>query len=99
LKRSAITYEWEEACDETFGTLKGILVKVPVLKLPDFDKLLSNYSFANSSLAPTRVASCGIGGCVMGVFRHGTTSSMSLEVAQISIMMWDDQDSLILQSC
>jgi hypothetical protein len=24
---------------------------------------------------------------------------MSLEVAQISIMMWDDQDSLILQSC
>jgi len=38
LKKSAVTYEWEEACDEAFETLKGILVKVPVLKLPDFDK-------------------------------------------------------------
>jgi len=38
LKKSSGTYEWEEACNETFETLKGILVKVPVLKLPDFDK-------------------------------------------------------------
>ncbi len=38
LKKYAVTYEWEEACDEAFETLKGILVKAPVLKLPDFDK-------------------------------------------------------------
>jgi len=38
LKKSAVTYEWEKACDEAFETLKGILVKAPVLKLPDFDK-------------------------------------------------------------
>ncbi len=38
LKKSAVTYEWEEVCDEAFETLKGILVKAPVLKLPDFDK-------------------------------------------------------------
>jgi hypothetical protein len=38
LKKSAMTYEWEGACDEAFETLKGILVKAPVLKLLDFDK-------------------------------------------------------------
>ncbi len=38
LKKSAVTYEWEGTCDEAFETLKGILVKAPVLKLPDFDK-------------------------------------------------------------
>jgi len=38
LKKSSITYDWEEACDEAFETLKGILVKASVLKLPDFDK-------------------------------------------------------------
>ncbi len=38
LKKSAVTHEWEKACNETFETLKGILVKGPVLKLPDFDK-------------------------------------------------------------
>jgi hypothetical protein len=38
LKKSAITYEWEGACDEAFETLKGILVKAPVLKLSNFDK-------------------------------------------------------------
>ncbi len=38
LKKSAVTYEWDEACDKAFGTLKGILVKASVLKLPDFDK-------------------------------------------------------------
>jgi hypothetical protein len=38
LKKSAVTYDWDEACDETFEALKGILVKALVLKLPDFDK-------------------------------------------------------------
>jgi hypothetical protein len=47
LKKSAITYEWEEACDETFGTLKAILVKAPVLKLPDFDKEFEIHSDAS----------------------------------------------------
>jgi hypothetical protein len=42
LKKFAITYKWEEACGEAFETLKGILVKVPVLKLPDFDKEFLN---------------------------------------------------------
>jgi len=37
-KKSSIIYKWEEACNESFETLKGILVKVLVLKLPDFDK-------------------------------------------------------------
>jgi hypothetical protein len=32
------TYEWDETCNEAFETLKGILVKVPMLKLPNFDK-------------------------------------------------------------
>jgi hypothetical protein len=38
LKKSAVSYDWDEACDEAFETLKGILVKAPVLKLLDFDK-------------------------------------------------------------
>jgi hypothetical protein len=38
LKKSSETYEWDEICNETFETLKGILVKAPMLKLPDFDK-------------------------------------------------------------
>jgi hypothetical protein len=38
LKKFARTYEWDGACDEAFETLKGILVKALVLKLPDFDK-------------------------------------------------------------
>jgi hypothetical protein len=33
LKKSAVTYDWDEACNEAFETLKGILVKAPVLKL------------------------------------------------------------------
>jgi len=32
LKRSCQTYEWDEACNEAFETLKGILDKVLVLK-------------------------------------------------------------------
>ncbi len=38
LMKSFKIYEWDEACHETFETLKGILVKTPMLKLPDFDK-------------------------------------------------------------
>jgi hypothetical protein len=38
LKKSSGTYEWDETCNEAFETLKGILVKVLVLKLLDFDK-------------------------------------------------------------
>jgi hypothetical protein len=38
LKKSSKIYEWDEACNEAFETLKGILVKVPVLKLLNFDK-------------------------------------------------------------
>jgi hypothetical protein len=38
LKKSSRTYEWDEACNETFETLKGILVKTPMLKLLNFDK-------------------------------------------------------------
>jgi hypothetical protein len=34
LKKSSETYEWDESCNEAFGTLKGILVKAPMLKLP-----------------------------------------------------------------
>jgi hypothetical protein len=47
LKKSAITYEWEEACDEAFEKLKGILVKALVLKLPDFDKEFEIHSDAS----------------------------------------------------
>jgi hypothetical protein len=38
LKKFIKTYEWDGPCDTTFETLKGILVKAPVLKLPNFDK-------------------------------------------------------------
>jgi hypothetical protein len=38
LKKSSRTYEWDEECNEAFETLKGIFVKVLVLKLPNFDK-------------------------------------------------------------
>jgi hypothetical protein len=47
LKKSVVTYDWEEACNEAFETLKGILVKTPVLKLPDFDKDLEIHSNAS----------------------------------------------------
>jgi hypothetical protein len=36
LKKSSGTYEWDKTCNEAFGTLKGILVKASVLKLPRF---------------------------------------------------------------
>jgi hypothetical protein len=38
LKNSTVTYDWDQACDEAFETLKGILVKASMLKLPDLDK-------------------------------------------------------------
>jgi hypothetical protein len=38
LKKSSRTYELDKICNEAFKTLKGILVKAHVLKLPDFDK-------------------------------------------------------------
>jgi len=38
LKKSSKTYEWDETCNEAFETLKGILVKVFVSKLSNFDK-------------------------------------------------------------
>jgi hypothetical protein len=38
LKKSSGTYNWDKVCDKAFETLKGILVKAPVLKLPEFDK-------------------------------------------------------------
>jgi hypothetical protein len=38
LKKSVETYKWDGAYDKAFETLKGILVKAPMLKLPDFDK-------------------------------------------------------------
>jgi hypothetical protein len=47
LKKSSGTYEWEEACNEAFETLKGILVKVPVLNLPNFDKDFEIHSDAS----------------------------------------------------
>jgi hypothetical protein len=47
LKKFAGTYEWDGACDEAFETLKGILVKAPVLKLLDFDKDFEIHSDAS----------------------------------------------------
>jgi hypothetical protein len=47
LKKFAVTYDWDEACDKAFETLKGILVKAPVLKLPDFDKDFEIHSDAS----------------------------------------------------
>jgi len=47
LKKFVISYEWEGACNEAFETLKGILVKAPVLKLPDFDKDFEIHSNAS----------------------------------------------------
>ncbi len=47
LKKSAVSYDWDEACNEAFETLKGILMKVPVLKLPDFDKDFEIHSDAS----------------------------------------------------
>jgi hypothetical protein len=47
LKKSSGTYEWDEACNGAFETLKGILVKTLVLKLPNFDKDFEIHSDAS----------------------------------------------------
>jgi hypothetical protein len=47
LKKSSKTYEWDETCNEAFETLKDILVKMHVLKLPDFDKDFEIHSDAS----------------------------------------------------
>jgi hypothetical protein len=47
VNKSFETYEWDETCNETFETLKGILVKVPMLKLPNFDKNFKIHSDAS----------------------------------------------------
>jgi len=47
LKKSSIIYEWEGACDKAFETLKGILMKALVLKLPDFDEDFEIHSDAS----------------------------------------------------
>jgi hypothetical protein len=47
LKKSVVTYDWDEACDEAFEALKGILVKAPVSKLADFDKDFEIHSDAS----------------------------------------------------
>ncbi len=38
LKKYFETYEWDGTCNEAFESLKFFLVKMPMLKLPDFDK-------------------------------------------------------------
>jgi hypothetical protein len=48
LKKSPRTYDWDKVCNEAFETLKGILVKVPLLKLPDFDKDFEIYFDASN---------------------------------------------------
>jgi hypothetical protein len=48
LKKSFGTYEWDGACNEAFETLKGIFVKVLMLKLPNFDKDFEIHSNASN---------------------------------------------------
>jgi hypothetical protein len=47
-------------------------------------------SFVDNSFTPTRLASQGIGGYAMGVFSHGTPSSLPLELEKLPIVMRDD---------
>jgi hypothetical protein len=47
LKKFFGTYEWDGTCNEAFETLKGILVKTIVLKLPNFDKDFEIHSDAS----------------------------------------------------
>jgi len=48
LKKSFKIYEWDEACNEAFETLKGILVKALMLKLLDFEKDFDIHSDASN---------------------------------------------------
>jgi hypothetical protein len=41
------TYEWDEACNEVFETLKGIFVKMLMLKLFSFNKDFEIHSNAS----------------------------------------------------
>jgi hypothetical protein len=45
--KSSETYKWDGACNEAFETMKGILVKMLVLKLPNFDKDFEIHSDAS----------------------------------------------------
>jgi hypothetical protein len=47
LKKSVETHKWDGAYDEAFEALNGILVKAPMLKLPDFDKDFEIHSDAS----------------------------------------------------
>jgi hypothetical protein len=47
LKKSSGAYDWDKVCGKTFETLKGILVKAPMLKLPNFDKDFEIHSDAS----------------------------------------------------
>jgi hypothetical protein len=47
LKKSSGTYDWDRVYGQAFETLKGLLVKAPVLKLPDFDKDFEIHSNAS----------------------------------------------------
>jgi hypothetical protein len=47
LKKSVVTFEWEETCNKAFEALKDILVKVSVLKLPNFDRDFEIHSDAS----------------------------------------------------
>jgi hypothetical protein len=69
LKKSVVIYEWEGACNEAFETLKGILVKAPVLKLLDFDKDFEIHSDAFDF---------AIGGVLMQEERSMALESMKL---------------------
>jgi hypothetical protein len=39
-EKSFETCEWDEACIEAFETLKGILIKTPMLKFPTLTRIL-----------------------------------------------------------
>ncbi len=47
LKKSSEIYECDGTCNEAFETLKGILVKAHMLKLPDFDNDFEIHSDAS----------------------------------------------------
>jgi hypothetical protein len=47
LKKSVVTFEWEKTCDKAFEALKDILVKAPMLKLPNFDRDFEIHSDAS----------------------------------------------------
>jgi hypothetical protein len=48
LKNSSGTYEWDGTCNEAFETMKDIFMKMPMLKLPKFDKDFEIHSDASN---------------------------------------------------